>query len=151
MPLKILIDDDLKSFMRAKDTYALEIIRLLKTDIKNSELSQRGELNDDEVVRCVKTLIKKHTEALEIFLKAGRADLAEKEQKYLDVLAKYMPKMADEAEINRCISETLAELAPLDPKKGFGLVMKSVMGKLGTAADGKVISEQIKKAMEEAG
>jgi uncharacterized protein YqeY len=149
MPLKVLIDEDLKNFMRAKDVYALEIIRLLKAEIKDREIAQKSELDDENVLKCVKTIIKKHTEALEISVKAHRDDLAEKEKKYLDVLAKYMPKTLSEAEINDIISAALTELAPADAKKGFGLIMKAVMAKIGPSADGKVVSALIKKALGE--
>ncbi|MDR2105129.1 MAG: GatB/YqeY domain-containing protein [Deferribacteraceae bacterium] len=148
MPLKVDINEDLKSFMRAKDAYALEIIRLLKADIKNTEIAQKGELDDAGILKCVKTLIKKHTEALDIFSKAGRGDLVEKEKKYLEILAKYMPKTPDEAELNRYIAQAAAEYSTEDSKKSFGLIMKAVMAKAGPAADGKVVSALIKRALE---
>jgi uncharacterized protein YqeY len=150
MPVKDIINEDLKNFMRAKDTYALEIIRLLKAEIKNTEIAQKSELDDEGAIRCVKSLIKKHTEALDISVKALRDDLAQKERKYLEVLSKYMPRQLEEADINKLIEEALREFAA-NSKNSFGLIMKSVMAKAGSAADGKMVSALIKKALEGGG
>jgi uncharacterized protein YqeY len=150
MPLKAVINEDLKDFMRAKDTYALEIIRLLKAEIKNTEIAQKIELDDEGAVRCVKSLIKKHNEALDISVKARRDDLAQKERKYLEVLSKYMPRQLEEADIKKLIAEALKDIVA-DSKNSFGLIMKSVMAKAGSAADGKTVSTLIKKALEDGG
>ena len=147
MRLKERINDDMKNYMRAKDTYALEAVRMLKADIKNAEIDAKREMDDEEVIKFARSFIKKHTEAAEICEKAGRQDLFEKEQKYLAVIEAYLPKQLSKEELTAVVKQVLASLGEIDTKTGFGAVMKAVMSKVGSAADGKLVGQVVKEVL----
>ena len=147
MTLKERINEDMKNYMRAKDVYALEAVRMLKADIKNAEIDVKKELNDEEIIKLARSFIKKHNEAAEICEKAGRSDLLAKEQKYLAVIEAYLPKQLSREELIAVVKEVRASLGEIDAKTGFGTLMKAVMAKVGSAADGKLVGQLIKEVL----
>jgi uncharacterized protein YqeY len=148
MSLKDRINEDLKTFMRAKDIYALEAVRMLKADIKNAEIEAHKELNDDEILTIVCSGIKKHKEAAEISAKAGREDLLAKENRYNEILEAYLPKQLSKDEIKKVVHEVIAELGNVDPKADFGAVVKAVIAKVGFSANGKLVSAAVKEVLQ---
>jgi len=147
MPLKVTINEDLKRYMKDKDTYALEAIRMLKSEIKYAEIEKKIELDDDGIIKVLQSAIKKNKEAAEIYEKAGRADLRDKENKYTEVLSKYMPEQLDGVMIKEIAGSVIAEMGESDSKTNFGAVMKAVMSKIGNRAEGKVVSAVIKEML----
>ena len=147
MSLKDTISNDMKQFMKDKDVLALEAVRMLRAEIKNAEIDMKKELDDNEVIRVVQSSLKKNKESVEIYAKAGRDDLVAKEQRYIDVLTKYMPEQLSESELTDMIKSTLAELGDIDPKTGFGAAMKAVLAKVGNKADGKLVSAKVKEIL----
>ncbi|MDR2870046.1 MAG: GatB/YqeY domain-containing protein [Deferribacteraceae bacterium] len=147
MALKDVIAEDMKLFMKAKDTYALEAIRMLRSEIKNTEIDMKTELDDAGVLKVVQSAQKKHKEALEEFTNAGRTDLMAKSQTYVDTLSKYLPTQLSDSELDAAVREAIAELGELDPKSGFGQAMKAAIAKVGSRADGKLISAKVKEIL----
>jgi uncharacterized protein YqeY len=146
MSIKDDIRTDLKNFMRSKDTYALEIVRILLADIKNAEIDAKAELDDDGVVKVAKSLIKKHNDSLDEAKTANRNDLAEKESRYLEVLEKYMPAQLTDGQIKEVIAAVIKEGGYNSPQ-AFGAVIKQTLAKVGAGADGKRISALVKEAL----
>lgn len=144
MSIKTTIDADMKQYMRDKDIFALEAVRMLKSEIKNAEIEKKKELEDDEVIKVVQSAIKKNKDALESCVNAGRNDLADKERKYIDTLSKYMPAQLSEAEIVEIIKSVIAEQGG---SANFGTVMKASMARVGSQADGKIVSAKVKELM----
>ncbi len=147
MKLKETITEDMKRYMKAKDAFALEVIRTLRSDIKNTEIDKHGELDDDGVVKVVQSSIKKHKEAGEIFQSAGRQDLVDKENRYVELLSVYMPKQLNEDELRQIVIKVLDNMSGLDPQKGFGVAMKAVLAEVGSSADGKLVSAIVKDVL----
>lgn len=143
MTLKEQILEDIKHYMKEKDNVALNAVRMLKSDVKNAEIAAIKELDDEGVIKVVASSIKKRKDSAEIYIKNGRQDLADKELAEIKVLEKYLPAQLDDEAIKAVITEVIASLDD-NMKKNFGTVMKNVMAKVGSSAEGKRVSELIK-------
>lgn len=143
MTLKEQILEDIKHYMKEKDNIALNAVRMLKSDIKNSEIAAIKELDDEGIIKVVASSIKKRKDSAEIYIKNSRQDLADKELAEIKVLEKYLPAQLDDEVIKAVINEVIASLDD-NMKKNFGAVMKNVMAKVGSSAEGKRVSELIK-------
>lgn len=143
MTLKEQILEDIKHYMKEKDNVALNAVRMLKSDVKNAEIAAIKELDDEGVIKVVASSIKKRKDSAEIYIKNGRQDLADKELAEIKVLEKYLPAQLDDEAIKAVINEVIASLDD-SMKKNFGAVMKNVMAKVGSSAEGKRVSGLIK-------
>ena len=143
MTLKEQILEDIKHYMKEKDNIALNAVRMLKSDIKNAEIAAIKELDDECIIKVVASSIKKRKHSAEIYIKNSRQDLADKELAEIKVLEKYLPAQLDDESIKAVINEVIASLDD-NMKKNFGAVMKNVMAKVGSSAEGKRVSELIK-------
>ena len=143
MTLKEQILEDIKHYMKEKDNVALNAVRMLKSDVKNAEIAAIKELDDEGVIKVVASSIKKRKDSAEIYIKNGRQDLADKELAEIKVLEKYLPAQLDDEAIKAVINEVIGCVDD-NMKKNFGAVMKNVMAKVGSSAEGKRVSELIK-------
>ena len=143
MTLKEQILEDIKHYMKDNAAVALNAVRMLKSDVKNAEIAAIKELDDEGVIKVVASSIKKRKDSAEIYIKNGRQDLADKELAEIKVLEKYLPAQLSDEEIKAVIKDVIASLDD-NMKKNFGAVMKNVMAKVGSSAEGKKVSELIK-------
>ncbi len=146
MALHERIVEDLKEAMRSKDQLKTSCLRMLKTSIKNKQIEKGGELSDDEILAVISSLIRKGKEAAEEYKKAGRQDLAEKEEKELEVFYAYLPEQLSDAEIEEVVRDIIAELSANGPKD-MGRVMKAAMAKMAGQAEGKKVSQIAKRLL----
>lgn len=142
MTLKERILEDMKRYMKEKNQVYLDTVRMLKSDVKNAEIEAMKELQEADIIKLVQTSIKKRKDSAEIYTKAGRKELADKEFAEIKALEAYLPEQLSDVELTKIITETVAELED-DMKKNFGAVMKKVMPKVAGKAEGKKISELI--------
>lgn len=143
MELKSEIQESVKSAMKNRDAVTLSTLRLLLSAIHNEEIRLRKELSAEEIQKTITTLCKQRTEAIELFRKGAREELAQKEEAELAVLKRYLPRpLADDevkALIQGCIDETGATNL-----QDLGKVMKLVMPKVSGRSDGKRVNELAK-------
>jgi uncharacterized protein YqeY len=146
MSLKEQIVKDMTDAMKAKDANKLGTLRMVKAALMNEE-NKRGVgtvLTDEETLKVIQTLVKQRKDSMEQYVNAGRNDLAEKEQVELVVLEEYLPQAASVEEIEKAVTEAIAEVGATSMKE-MGLVMKATMAKLtGKTVDGKIVSETVK-------
>lgn len=147
MALKDQITDDMKKYMREKNTVALGAIRMLRSEIKNVEIDGGKELDDAGVQKVIATAIKKRKDAAEQYKGADRPELAEKELHEAEFLSIYMPEQMGEAEVKAAVAEACEGVDTSD-KKMFGKVMQAVMAKTGGRADGKLVNQLVKEAFD---
>jgi len=147
MSLKDKITEDMKKYMREKNTLALSTVRMLRSEIKNVEIDTKKELNDDEVLKVIATAVKKRKDAAEQYKNAGRDDLADKEMQESEILTAYMPEQMSEEEVKAVVKEACEGVDTSD-KKMFGKVMQAVMSKVQGRADGKVINQLVREAFD---
>jgi uncharacterized protein len=146
MSLKQQIDGDIKKAMLAKNKEELEALRSIKSMILLAETEKgvSAEITSDVENKLLMKAAKQRKESADIFLEQGRKDLADREQFQLDIINRYLPKQLSgeeiEAEVKKIIAETGAK-GPQDMGKVMGVATKKLAGQ----ADGKVISELVKK------
>ena len=147
MTLKEQITEDMKNAMRAKDAKRLSAIRMLLAAMKQVEVDKRIELTDADVVGIAEKELKKRRDSITQYTAAKRDDLAANEQFEVEVLSAYLPKQADDAEIETVISEAVAGAGADGTKAGpqaMGKVMSVVKARLAGRADMTKLSALIK-------
>jgi hypothetical protein len=148
MSLKTTIDNDIKKAMLAKNKEELEALRSIKSMIllAETEKGHVAELAADVEGKLLMKAAKQRKESAEIFQKEGRADLAQRENFQLEIISRYLPKQMSEEEVTlalKAIVEQVGAKGPQDMGKVMGTATKALAGK----ADGKVISEIVKKLL----
>jgi len=147
MTLKDKIISDMTAAMKAKDAARTSTLRMVKAAIMHREKEGAGELNDDDVLKLLRSQMKQRRDSVEQYQKAGRQDLADKETAEIAVIEFYLQQAASEAEIEQAVSDAIAETGATSMKE-MGAVMKAAMAKLaGKNADGKTVSETVKKKL----
>ena len=141
------ISEDLTAAMRAKDQLRLDTLRMAKAALMNREVEKKRSLDDTESLQVLAGMIKQRRDSIEQFRSGGRPELADKEQAEIAILEAYLPPPIDAAELERMVADAVAEAGATSPKD-MGRVMKGVMARLaGRTADGKVVSELVKKKL----
>ena len=148
MALKSEIQDAMKAAMKSGDSVTLSTFRLLLSAVHYEEIRARKELSDEEIQKTVSTLSKQRVEAIDMFRKGGREDLASKEEAELKILQRFMPQPLSEAEVQKLIRESISEV-DAHGLQDLGKVMKRVMPKLGARGDGKRVNEMAKALLAE--
>jgi len=143
MGLKAQITDDMKVAMRAKDAPRLSAIRLLLAALKQREVDERKDLDDQEIVGVIEKMIKQRRESIAQFEKASRADLAEVEKFELSVLQAYMPQPLSDAEIDAAVVAALAQ-SGAQSARDMGKVMAILKPGLAGRADMSAVSAKVK-------
>jgi len=148
MSLKQQIDNDIKSAMLAKNKDELTALRSIKSLILLAETEKgvSSDINQDVENKLLMKAAKQRKESAEIFQKEGREDLAKKELFQLEIINRYLPKQLSEGEITEELKKIVAQLGaqgPQDMGKVMGMATRQLAGK----ADGKVISEIVKKLL----
>ncbi len=146
MSLLDRLTEDMKSAMKAGAAVRLGTIRLLRGQIKDAAIDKRAELTDDEMLGVLANAAKKRREAIEAYRNAGRVDLAEKEEAELAVIQGYLPAALDTAEIETIIDRAIAE-AGAQTIRDLGKVMPLVMNETKGRADGKMVSEMVRRKL----
>lgn len=147
MSLKERITSDMTAAMKSKEAARLSTLRMVKAAVQNREIEKGGELTDEELTKLLQSLVKQRRDSVEQYEKAGRAELAEKEQAEIAFIEEYLPQAASREEIERAVSEAVAETGASSMKE-MGAVMKAALARLaGRNADGRVVSEIVKSKL----
>jgi uncharacterized protein YqeY len=149
--LKEKINKDLIRAMKEKEELKVGTLRLFSAAVHNREIEKKGksgssELTDEEVLEVLRREVKKRKEAGEIYLKGGRPELAEKEEKELRILESYLPVQLDPEAVRKIVEEAFEVVKPQGPKD-FGKVMGEAMKKLKGVADSALVSGFIKEKL----
>lgn len=144
MGLKETIIADLTAAMKAKDADKLSTLRMVKANLMNRQIDKGGELTDEEVTKALQSLVKQRRDSIEQYEKAGRTELAAKEQAELAVIETYLPQAATAEEITAAVDAAITETGA-SSMKDMGSVMKAAQAKLaGKSADGRAVSDAVK-------
>ena len=148
MSLKTTIDNDIKKAMLARNKEELDALRSIKSMILLAE-TEKGtvaEISKETESKLLMKAAKQRKESAEIFQKEGRLDLAQRENLQLGIISRYLPKQFSEAEVIDELKKIISQLGakgPQDMGKVMGTATKALAGK----ADGKMISEIVKKLL----
>jgi len=147
MALKEKLIEDLKSSMKNKDTIRKNTITMIRAAIKQKEVDERIQLDDDGIIEIISKQLKEKKNVIEDFKRGQRQDLVEQTEKEMEILLEYLPKQLSEEDIRRIVMETVKEVNA-SSMKDIGLVMKSVMPKLKGKADGSTVNKIVKEILE---
>src|SRR5438874_12880454 len=107
------ITNAVKDAMRAKDERRLSTLRMVNSTIKNADIAARGEgnppLSDADLLGVFQKMIKQRQEAVELYDKGGRAELAAQEREEIAIISAYLPKQMSEADVKTAIAAAIAE------------------------------------------
>lgn len=138
---------DYKEAMKNKDSLKVSVLSFLRAELKNQAIAKKKDLlEDSDVVAVIRKQIKARQDSIEQFTKGSRLDLAEKETKELNILKEYLPAQLSEEEVNKFIEEVISASGAVG-MKDMGRVMKELNEKIAGKADGKLISDLVKKKL----
>ena len=147
MSLGKQIVSDLTASMKAQDASRTSTLRMVKAAIMNRQIEKGSELNDDDVQKLLRSLVKQRRDSIEQYEKAGRAELVAKEQAEIDIIETYLPQAASKEEIEQAVAAAIAETGA-SSMKDMGKVMKAAQTALaGKNADGRLVSEVVKSRL----
>jgi len=141
--LSLRIREDMKLAMKAKEKEKLGVIRLILAAIKQREVDERIELDDQQVLQLLDKMVKQRRDSIEQFDKAGRDDLSAIEQQEMLIIQQYLPQQLTEAEIEALIDEAVASTGAAG-MKDMGKVMGILRPQLQGRADLGAASQKIK-------
>ena len=144
--LKQLITDDMKLAMKAQDKPALKAIRMILGAIKQKEIDERIELNDNQVMAVIQKMVKQRKDSISQFSDAGRTDLVEVEEAELLIINNYMPKQLSDDEIEAAVVKAISDTGA-DSMKDMGKLMGILKGQLDGKADMGQVSQLIKSKL----
>jgi len=148
MTLKEKIMDDLKKAMKERNEVKVRTLRMVIASIKNWEVENTKEIDDDGMIAVLTKEAKRRKEAIEEYRKAGREDLAKAEEEELKIIESYLPERMSEEEIKELVLKTIEEVKATSPKD-LGKVMKAIMPKVKGRADGKLVNEMVRKILSD--
>jgi uncharacterized protein YqeY len=146
--LKSRLRDDLTVAMKARDELTRDTLRMVLTAVSAEEVSgkQPRELSDDEVSRVLAREGKKRREAAEAFDSAGRPERAEQERAEGQVIARYLPEPLSDAELTETVRQAVASTGATGMAQ-MGAVIKAVRAQAGDRADGRRISDEVRRQL----
>ena len=146
MSLADRIKDDMKVAMRERDKDRLGTIRLILAAMKQQEVDTREELTDNDVLAILNKMVKQRRDSIEQFTKAGRAELAAKEQTEIETIQDYLPEQLSEEDILVMVDEAISATGA-ESMRDMGKVMGMLKPKLQGRADMGQVSGLIKSKL----
>lgn len=134
------LDQAFKEAIKQQKPVVASTLRMLKTAVRYREVDLKRQLTEEELQATIATQVKQRREAVSEYTKAGRPDLAKKEEEELSVLLSFLPPQLSQEEIVAVVSQVIQELGATGPKD-LGKVMKTAMARLAGRADGKTVQE----------
>jgi uncharacterized protein YqeY len=138
---------DLTASMKAQDAPRTSTLRMVKAAMMNKQIEKGGQLDDEEISKLLRSLVKQRRDSIEQYEKAGRQELVDKESAEIQVIEGYLPQAASREEIEAAVAEAIAS-SGASSMKDMGKVMKAAQaGLAGKNADGRVVSEIVKSKL----
>lgn len=136
------ITEDMKNAMKSGDAIKRDCLRSIISDIKNQTVNAGKDITDEACMNAIKKSAKQHIDSIENFKNGNRVDLVDKEQKELDIINEYLPKMLDEEKTLELIDLILDRVEPI--KKNMGMIMKQLPTNVDRKLASKILSSKLK-------
>lgn len=142
------ISEDIKKAMLAREKTRLEALRGAKKEFLEAKTAKgaNGELSDETATKILVKMVKQRKESAKIYTDNNRPELAENELAEASVLEEYLPKQLTSEELEKEVSAIIAETGATGPKE-MGKVMGVASKRLAGRAEGRAISETVKKLL----
>lgn len=137
---------DMTESMKAREAEKLSTLRMLQAAVKNEQIELGRELADEEALVLIRKAVKQRLDSIEQYSKGNRPDLAEKEQRELEILKAYLPPEVTDQELEAALREIVTATGA-SSKKDLGKVMKEATAKFKGRADGKKIQEIVSRLL----
>ena len=144
--LKEQLLNDLKESMKNKDLVRKNTIQMIRAAILQVEKDKQIELTEEQVIEIIAKESKKRKDAQTEFEKSGREDLINQNKEEIAILSEYLPKQLSEEEIESIVKKVIEETGAATMKE-MGIVMKKSKEQIGAVADGRTVSEIVKKLL----
>lgn len=132
--------------LKARDQIRLSTLRMLSSAFNYERINLQHDLTEDEELSVVRKEAKKRKDAIEAYKNAKRDDLAEKEQKELEILQEFLPAEMSDDDLEKFVDEAIKEIGATDMSK-MGQLMGAVMKKTSGQADGSRVSSMVKSKL----
>ena len=146
MTMKTRLTDDMKQAMRDRDVLRRDVIRYLRSEVKNQEIREQKELDDAGVIQVLSRQAQQRRDSIEAYRDADRQDLVDKEESELSVIMAYLPQQMTQEEIADLVQQVVAEVGasgPADMGKVMGAIMPQVRGK----AEGREVNAIVQQTL----
>jgi len=140
------LKQDLLAAVKKQDKVKITTLRLLLSDINYQKIANRGNLSNDDVTAVVYKQVKKHQESINLYKKAQRDDLVQKEKQELDIISSYLPQQLSDLQIEKIVDKIISQVKPSGPQD-FGKVMGQLMPEIKGKADGKQVSRLVREKL----
>lgn len=150
MSLSQRLEAAMRDAMRARDEQRTQTLRMAMAAAHNEKIARRRDLTDDEVVDVLTKQVKQRRESIAMYRDAGREDRAELEEAEAAILAEFMPQQLSEAEVEELARAAISETGAASPGD-LGRVMGSLSPRTRGRADGRLVSEVVRRLLAEAG
>ena len=146
IPLNERLDQAFKEAIKGQQQTVLSTLRMLKTAVRHKEVEVKHPLTEAELLALINSQAKQRREAISEFSKAGRPDLASKEEEELSVLLSFLPAQLSAEDVEAAVVKIIAQVGATSPKD-LGKVMKTAMAELAGKTDGKVVQEIVRRRL----
>lgn len=141
------LKQDVVAAMKAKDKDRLGVLRMLQSALKQVEVDERKELQDEDVLRILQAYAKKVRDALDGARKGNREDLIAANEAELVIVQSYLPAALTDDELNALVAEVVRETGAAG-MKDMGKVMAALKARVAGKADGGRVSVAVKQALQ---
>ena len=144
--IRPLIEEAVKVSMKNRDKETTSALRMAISELKKEEIDKQIELEDEQVIQILQRMIKQRKDSYAQFSDAGRNELAEKEQKEIDILSEFLPEQLSEEELSSMVLEVIKETGAEGPQD-MGKVMGSLKQRIQGNADMGLVSKIVKETL----
>ena len=144
--IRPLIEEAVKVSMKNRDKETTSALRMAISELKKEEIDKQIELEDEQVIQILQRMIKQRKDSYSQFSDAGRNELAEKEQKEINILSEFLPEQLSEEELSSMVLEVIKETGAEGPQD-MGKVMGSLKQRIQGNADMGLVSKIVKETL----
>ena len=146
MTMKSRLNDDLKQAMRDRAVLRRDVIRYVRSEIRNQEIRVQDDLDDEGVVQVLSRQAQQRRDSIEAFAEANRTDLVEKEQAELAIIMEYLPQQMARDDIAELVRRVVAEVGATGPGD-MGRVMSQIMPQVRGRAEGREVNSIVMETL----
>lgn len=148
MSLSDQLTDDLKQAMRSRDVLRRDVLRYLRSAVRNLEIEKREPADDEAITGLLWRQARQRRDSIEAYTQGGREDLVAKEQDELDIIMEYLPAELTDDEITEIATKVVDEVGATSPRE-MGKVMGRIIPQVEGRADLKKVSQTVAALLRE--
>lgn len=144
MSFKQILQQDMKTAMKEKDTIRKNVITMVRAAILQQEKDKKIEMDDEGILDVIAKAAKQRKDSIPEYEKGNRPDIIKDLEREIEILMSYLPEQLSEDEVDELVSQTIFEVGA-QSARDIGLVMKALMPKVKGRADGRIVNQLVRK------